>query len=58
MAEVFPPTKSDADPQETREWMEALQTILEASGAARTRYIVRRLIERAQVLHPTCQFKS
>ena len=50
MAEPLPPTKKDLDPQETREWMEALEEILEASGPARTRYLVRRLIERAQYL--------
>ncbi|MEE8142356.1 MAG: pyruvate dehydrogenase (acetyl-transferring), homodimeric type, partial [Planctomycetota bacterium] len=50
MAETFPPVKSDVDPQETQEWMEALETVLEASGAARTRYIVRQLIDRAQIL--------
>ncbi|MGE3163846.1 MAG: pyruvate dehydrogenase (acetyl-transferring), homodimeric type [Planctomycetota bacterium] len=49
MAEVFT-QNTDLDPQETVEWMDSLDSVLKASGPARTRYIVRRLIERAQVL--------
>jgi pyruvate dehydrogenase complex dehydrogenase (E1) component len=44
------PLRSDVDPQETHEWMESLDDLLVASGEARTRYIVRKLIEHAQAL--------
>jgi len=44
------PQRIDVDPQETREWMESLDDLLVASGEARTRSIVRRLIEHAQAL--------
>ncbi len=50
MADVYPPVRSDVDPQETREWMEALDDLLVHSGGARTRFLVRRLIEHAQEL--------
>ncbi len=50
MAELFPTARSDIDPQETTEWMDSLEALLASSGPARTRYIVRKLIERAQVL--------
>ncbi|MFQ5655768.1 MAG: pyruvate dehydrogenase (acetyl-transferring), homodimeric type, partial [Planctomycetota bacterium] len=50
MVDRSSPLKSDADPQETTEWIEALEGVLEVAGAARTRFIVRRLIERAQLL--------
>ena len=50
MSDVFPQLKIDADPQETLEWVEALGELLDASGEARTRYIVRRLIDHAQML--------
>ncbi len=49
MSEIVPPLKSDADPQETLEWVEALDELLDASGEARTRFIVRKLIDHAQV---------
>lgn len=50
MSDVLPPPRSDVDPQETREWMESLDQVLKASGPARTKYLVRQLIDRAQHL--------
>lgn len=49
MSETYSP-RTDADPQETIEWMDSLDSVLQASGPARTRFIVRKLIERAQNL--------
>jgi pyruvate dehydrogenase E1 component len=50
MSEASPRVRPDADPEETQEWVEALGQMLADSGEARTRYIVRRLIEHAQLL--------
>jgi pyruvate dehydrogenase E1 component len=40
---------TDPDPQETREWLEALDGVLEHEGPARAQQLVERLVERAQV---------
>jgi pyruvate dehydrogenase E1 component len=37
----------DANPQETREWLEALDEVLDASGPERLKYLLDRLVERA-----------
>ena len=38
---------SDIDPQETNEWLEALESLIEIEGADRTQYLMRRLVEKA-----------
>jgi len=38
----------DVDPQETNEWLEALDAVLELEGTQRGHYIVEKLIERAR----------
>ena len=38
----------DIDPQETREWLEALDGVLENTGGERAHYLIERLIERAR----------
>jgi pyruvate dehydrogenase E1 component len=38
----------DLDPQETNEWLEALDAVLEIEGTQRAHYIVEKLIERAR----------
>ncbi len=38
----------DPDPQETQEWLEALDGVLRREGPARTQELVRRVVERAQ----------
>jgi len=38
----------DHDPQETREWLDALEGVLEAEGPERAHYILERLIEKAR----------
>ena len=55
MRNPHPALKRDADPQETQEWVDALGDVLDSSGEARTRYIIRRLIEHAQLINPTLQ---
>ncbi len=39
---------ADSDPQETQEWLEALDGVLAKEGPARTRALVERVVERAQ----------
>ncbi len=38
----------DTDPQETREWLESLQAVLEREGAERAHFLLERLIDRAR----------
>jgi pyruvate dehydrogenase E1 component len=38
----------DHDPQETREWLDALDAVLEVEGPARAHYLLERLIEKAR----------
>src|SRR5262245_66283814 len=39
----------DADPQETREWLEALESVLEREGPGRARFLLERLVETARL---------
>ena len=45
---TFPTPTVDPDPQETREWLEALDGVLVHEGASRAQQLVERLVERAQ----------
>ena len=38
----------DSDPQETREWLDALDSVFENGGIERAHYLVGRLIRRAR----------
>ncbi|MDK9726125.1 MAG: pyruvate dehydrogenase (acetyl-transferring), homodimeric type [Sterolibacteriaceae bacterium MAG5] len=38
-------TPADADPQETREWLDALDAVIEQEGPERAHYLIERLIE-------------
>jgi pyruvate dehydrogenase E1 component len=38
----------DADPQETQEWQEALNSVIEREGADRAHYLIERMIEQAR----------
>jgi pyruvate dehydrogenase E1 component len=40
--------RSDIDPQETQEWLEALDAVLEAEGVERAHYLLERLIDKAR----------
>ena len=42
-----PPCAQDEDPQETREWLDALASTLAACGPERARYLLKRLQEYA-----------
>jgi len=39
---------SDVDPQETREWIESLESVLNHSGKDRARYLMRRMLDAAR----------
>jgi len=41
-------TLHDSDPQETREWLEALQAVLEQEGPERAHYLLEALIEKSR----------
>mgnify|MGYP000055055127 CR=1 FL=1 len=41
----------DIDPTETKEWIDSLDSVVGAQGAPRARYIVAKLLERANELH-------
>ena len=49
MPEAFPQPAGDHDPQETREWLEALDDLASESGGERASYLVRRLVELGQL---------
>ncbi|HZY06062.1 MAG TPA: pyruvate dehydrogenase (acetyl-transferring), homodimeric type [Anaeromyxobacteraceae bacterium] len=40
--------RPDADPQETREWLEALEGVLEREGPERAHFLIEQLIDRAR----------
>lgn len=40
--------QQDADPQETREWLDALESVLEAEGPERAHYLLEQLIDKAR----------
>lgn len=41
-------TKHDADPQETKEWLEALESVIENDGLDRAHYIIESLVNNAR----------
>jgi len=45
---TFRPEPIDADPAETTEWVESLDSVLEARGKRRARYLIKRLTEVAR----------
>ena len=42
-------SEQDADPQETKEWLESLEGVLSAEGPERAHYLLEKLIEYARV---------
>jgi pyruvate dehydrogenase E1 component len=41
----------DADPQETREWVDSLDSVLETEGPERARFLLRKVLKRARIAH-------
>ncbi len=50
MAVNFSHQLPDTDPDETREWLDSLNAVVSASGGQRGRYLMRRLLDRADEL--------
>ena len=44
----LPSQLPDVDPDETREWLESLDTVVNVAGRSRARYIMLKLLERAR----------
>jgi len=40
--------QDDLDPAETREWLEALEAVIDAEGAERAHYLIERLVDKAR----------
>jgi len=47
-ANNFPAAPADADPQETREWLDALEAVIAHEGSARTHFLLEQLIALGQ----------
>ncbi len=48
---VFKQQLFDADPQETKEWVESLDAVLASEGPERAKFILRRVLKRARMQH-------
>ena len=48
ISDGLPSQLPDINPEETREWLESLDTVVKTEGRARARYIMLRLLERAR----------
>ncbi|HYQ33761.1 MAG TPA: hypothetical protein VEQ83_11150, partial [Lapillicoccus sp.] len=44
----IPSQLPDTDPEETLEWLESLDGVIDASGRTRARYVMLKLLERAR----------
>ncbi|MEW8578907.1 MAG: pyruvate dehydrogenase (acetyl-transferring), homodimeric type, partial [Candidatus Thiodiazotropha sp.] len=42
------PTRPDTDPQETQEWLDALEAVLENEGVDRAHFLIERLVDKAR----------
>jgi len=50
--------RPDIDPQETQEWLEALEAVLENEGPERAHYLLEQLIEKARLSGAYLPFKA
>ncbi|XRQ13354.1 pyruvate dehydrogenase (acetyl-transferring), homodimeric type [Actinomadura welshii] len=50
ISDGLPSQLPDIDPNETREWLESLDTVIKTEGRGRARYVMLRLLERAREL--------
>src|SRR5438105_15602632 len=51
ISDGLPSQLPDIDPEETTEWVESLDGVIDERGAKRARYIMLRLLERARERH-------
>ncbi|MGD0199363.1 MAG: pyruvate dehydrogenase (acetyl-transferring), homodimeric type [Bryobacteraceae bacterium] len=57
MPEIKRPAAEDLNPQETREWIEALDQLIDEAGADRAAFLLERLANRAQALGAAPQYR-
>jgi pyruvate dehydrogenase E1 component len=50
-SESFKQQLYDADPQETQEWVESLDWVLDSQGPERAKFLLRRVLKRARMQH-------
>ena len=48
ISDGLPSQIPDVDPQETQEWLESLDAVIDASGPRRARFLMLKLLERAR----------
>src|SRR5437764_14019540 len=48
ISDGLPSQIPDVDPQETQEWLESLDAVIDSSGARRARFLMLKLLERAR----------
>ena len=49
---MTPPVElTDVDPQETREWLDALEAVVAVEGRPRAHYLIDRLLDRDEARH-------
>jgi pyruvate dehydrogenase E1 component len=48
ISDGLPSQLPDINPDETREWLESLDTVIKTEGRSRARYVMLRLLERAR----------
>ena len=41
-------TENDPDPRETREWLDALDSVIEVEGTDRAHYLIEKLVDKAR----------
>ncbi|MGD0013024.1 MAG: pyruvate dehydrogenase (acetyl-transferring), homodimeric type [Bryobacteraceae bacterium] len=57
MPEIKRPAAEDLNPQETREWIESLDQLIDEAGADRAAFLLERLANRAQALGAAPQYR-
>jgi pyruvate dehydrogenase E1 component len=50
----MPNSLPDHDPQETREWLDALAAVIEEEGVERAHFLLEKLIDKARRSAPIC----
>ena len=45
----------DQDPEETREWLESIDSVIRAGGAERAHFLLERLIDQRDAPAPICR---
>jgi len=58
MAAVEPFREGDVDPLETREWLEALEAVIEEEGPERAQYLLEQLVEKTRRRGGVAPFKA